>query len=99
MRPIDYFDRGAVASPERVFVAGNGQQFTFAEAKKSTEEIAKGLSHAGFQLGDSVGVYSPNDPGAVVCIYGAYRAGGAWVPINVRNAASTNAEYMAYVKT
>jgi len=99
MRPIDYFDRGAIASPERIFAAGSGKQFTYDEAKRSTEGIAKGLYQAGFAVGDSVAVYSPNDPGAVVCIFAAYRAGGAWVPVNVRNAASTNAEYMAYVKT
>ncbi len=99
MRPIDYFDRGAAAFPEKVFVEGNGQQFSFADAKQSTEDIARGLYHGGFELGDSIAVYSPNDPGAVVCIFGAYRVGGAWVPVNARNAASTNAEYMAYVRT
>ena len=67
--------------------------------KQQTEAIAKALYQSKFELGDSVAVYSPNDPGAVICIFGAYRAGGAWVPVNVRNAASTNAEYMAYVKT
>jgi fatty-acyl-CoA synthase len=99
MRPIDYFDRGAAKSPERLFISGNGREFTYAEAKSTTEALAKGLYAAGFKVGDSVAVYSPNDPGAVVCIFGAYRAGGAWVPVNVRNAASTNAEYMAYVRT
>lgn len=99
MRPIDYFDRGAARAPDRVFSAGNGNSFTYAETKTITEAIAKALVKAGFKVGDSVGVYSPNDPAAVVCIFAAYRAGGAWVPINVRNAASTNAEYMAYVKT
>jgi hypothetical protein len=43
MRPIDYFDRGAAAFPEKVFVEGNGQQFSFADAKQSTEDIARGL--------------------------------------------------------
>ena len=99
MRPIDYFDRGAAKSPERIFVSGNGTEFTYSAAKASTIAIAQGLFAAGFTVGDSVAVYSPNDPGAVVCIFAAYRAGGGWVPVNVRNAASTNAEYMAYVKT
>ncbi|MGR8918456.1 MAG: AMP-binding protein, partial [Gammaproteobacteria bacterium] len=54
---------------------------------------------AGFASGDSVAVYSPNDPGAVVCVFACMRAGGAWVPVNVRNAAATNAEYMGYVGT
>ncbi|MGR8947115.1 MAG: class I adenylate-forming enzyme family protein [Gammaproteobacteria bacterium] len=99
MRPIDYFDRGAAAHPDKVFAAGSGRQFTYEEAKQQTEAIASALYRSKFELGDSIAVYSPNDPGAVICIFGAYRAGGAWVPVNVRNAASTNAEYMAYVKT
>ena len=99
MRPIDYFDRGATANPNAIFAAGNDLEYTYQETRSLTEDVAKGLFHAGFKVGDSVAVYSPNDPGAVVCIFGAYRAGGAWVPVNVRNAASTNAEYMAYVKT
>ena len=99
MRPIDYFDRGAAKHPDRVFASGNGSEFTYAEAKQYSEAIASALYQSDFAVGDSVAVYSPNDPGAVICIFGAYRAGGAWVPVNVRNAASTNAEYMAYVKT
>jgi acyl-CoA synthetase (AMP-forming)/AMP-acid ligase II len=35
----------------------------------------------------------------VVCIISVYRAGGAWVPVNVRNSAASNAEYMAYIGT
>ena len=70
MRPIDYFDRGAAANPDTVFAAGNDLQFTYREAKSLTDNIAKGLFQAGFEVGDSVAVYSPNDPGAVVCIFG-----------------------------
>ena len=99
MRPIDYFDRGVRLAPEREFLVGNGKSFTFAQAKADTEAIARGLYAAGFELGDSVAVYSPNDPVAVVCIIAATRAGGAWIPVSVRNSASSNAEYMAYVRT
>ena len=99
MRPIDYFDRGAAKNPDRMFVSGNGVEFSYAETQTQSTAIAQGLFAAGFAVGDSVAVYSPNDAGAVLCIFAAYKAGGAWVPVNVRNAASTNAEYMAYVKT
>ena len=73
--PIDYFDRGAVSAPERIFAAGGDVSFTYEEASEQTIAIAKALYGSGFQVGDSVGVYSPNDPGAVVCIFAAYRAG------------------------
>jgi fatty-acyl-CoA synthase len=99
VRPIDYFDRGAQNARDQVFVEGNGHSYTFAQAKEETESIACSLYSAGFELGDSVAVFSPNEPAAVVCILAVYRAGGAWVPVNVRNAPSSNAEYMAYVNT
>ncbi|MCZ6894113.1 MAG: AMP-binding protein [Gammaproteobacteria bacterium] len=99
MRPIDYFDHGVQLGPERLFLIGAGKQISFGEAQGMTEAIAKGLYAGGFEIGDSVAVYSPNDPTAVVCIFAAARAGGAWIPISVRNSASTNAEYMAYVGT
>ena len=99
MRPIDYFDRGVRQAPDRPFLIGEGSAITFAQAKADTEAIARGLYAAGFSLGDSVAVYAPNDPVAVICIVAASRAGGAWIPVSVRNSASTNAEYMSYVRT
>ncbi len=99
MRPIDYFDRGAALSPDRIFVKGDDQAYSYAAARSETIEIARAMYANGFIVGDSVAVYSPNDPTAVICIYAAYRAGGAWVPVNVRNAANSNAEYMKYVQT
>ncbi len=99
MRPIDYFDRGALIARDQVFVEGNGRSYTFAQAKEDTESIACSLYSAGFEQGDSIAVFSPNEPAAVVCILAVYRAGGAWVPVNVRNAPGSNAEYLAYVNT
>ena len=99
MRPIDYFDRGATISGDGVFLEGAGKTFTFAETRRLTQDISNSLCASGLELGDSVAVFSPNDPQAVVCIQAVFRSGGAWIPVNVRNAASTNAQYMAYVDT
>jgi acyl-CoA synthetase (AMP-forming)/AMP-acid ligase II len=99
MRPIDYFDRGATRFPERVFVADAHGSTTYRDAREQTHAIAGAMYAAGFEAGDSVAVFSPNEAAAVVCIFACYRAGGAWVPVNVRNSAATNAQYMAYVKT
>ena len=38
-------------------------------------------------------------PTAMLCVFASMRAGGAWVPVNVRNSASANGEYMAYTRT
>ena len=99
MRPIDYFDRAAEAHPEHPALIGGGVSFTYSEARARTEGIARGLYGAGFEFGEAVAVLAPNDVGAMLCVLGAIRAGGPWVPVNVRNAVSTNAAYMTYVRT
>lgn len=99
MRPIEYFERGVRQNPDRLFLHSDDCRYTFAEADALISKIARGMHAAGFTPGDSVAVYSPNHPTAVLAVFAAMRAGGAWVPVNVRNAASSNAEYMAYVRT
>jgi fatty-acyl-CoA synthase len=99
MRPIDYFERGASIDPARPFLVGNGQSYSFDVARQLIDDIARGLFAAGFKLGDSIAVYSPNDPLAMLCVFASMRAGGAWVPVNVRNSASANGAYMAYTRT
>ena len=68
MRPIDYFERGAAIDPARPFLIGNGQRYSFAAASTLIDDIARGLYAAGFTLGDSIAVYSPNDPLAMLCV-------------------------------
>lgn len=99
MRPIDYFDRGVRRAPDHPFVTGDGVSYTFREASTRIGAVASGLYAAGFEAGDSVAVYAPNHPEAVLCVFAAMRAGGAWVPVNVRASASSNAQYLAYVET
>jgi len=99
MRPIDYFDRGARRAPGRRFLVGEDISYDFSAADALIGAVAQGLFAAGFEQGDSIAVYSPNHATAVICVFAAMRAGGAWVPVNVRNSAAGNAEYMAYVRT
>lgn len=94
MRPIDYFDRAVQHYPNDLFVADEEIAFTFEQASRSSHEIAKGLAAAGFELGQGVAVFSPNNALAVVCIFGCYRVGGAWTPINVRNAVPNNVDFL-----
>jgi fatty-acyl-CoA synthase len=99
MLPIDYFERGVRMAPDKPFVSGEGVSFTFSEAAEQISAIARAMYASGFSPGDSVAVYSPNHPVAVLCVFAAMRAGGAWVPVNVRNPSASNAEFMAYVDT
>ena len=99
MRPIDYFDRGVNKDPNGVFVKGTERSYKFSEAKDLTLKIAQGLRKQGLQKGDSVAIYAPNDPVAVVCIFSIFRASGIWIPVNTRNDVSSNAQYLTYVST
>ncbi len=99
MRPIDYFERGVRKDPERAFLVSEDVTFSYRQADELISSTAKGLYAAGFEFGDSVAVYSHNHAAAVIGVFSSLRAGGAWIPINVRNSASSNAEYMRYTKT
>lgn len=99
MRPIDYFLRGAAAARERTFLQDQNISYSFVAAEALINATASGMYAQSFAPGDSVAVYSPNHPTAVICVFAAMRAGGAWIPVNVRNSAAGNAEYMAYVRT
>ena len=99
MRPIDYFDRAVRREPHAPFLMGDDLRYTFADADAAITATAKAMYANGFQPDDSVAVYSPNHPTAVIGVFAAMRAGGAWVPVNWRNSVDTNAEYMAYVRT
>ena len=56
------------------------------------------MSAAGIQPESPVAIYSPNDARVLFCMLGLLRAGGVWVPINYRNAADANIEYLNYVE-
>ncbi|MDP6183125.1 MAG: AMP-binding protein, partial [Gammaproteobacteria bacterium] len=74
MRPIDYYDRGAAAHPERIALSGNGIEYTYAEAVQRSTGFARGLYAAGFTLGEAVAVFAPNDPRAMLAVIGTLRA-------------------------
>jgi acyl-CoA synthetase (AMP-forming)/AMP-acid ligase II len=99
VRPIDYFDRGADRAPDRIALSGSGVELTYAQARDASIAIARGLHASGLIPGDACAVFAPNDPRAMLSVLGVIRAGGAWVPVNVRNPVDVNAQYMAYVRT
>ena len=91
MRVIDFFDRGALLYPERAFmIAEDGVETTYRHAQETSHRTALAMHAAGFAHGKKAAVYSPNHPGAFAALLGIYRAGGAWVPINARNAVREN---------
>jgi len=95
MRLIDYFRRGLRRAPERTaFVDADGRNpVSYAQVEVMAERIAAGL-HAAGCADANIAVYSPNDPTAFCAMIGIFRAGGRWVPINMRNPVQINAAFL-----
>lgn len=99
MRPISYFDRAARQHPDNIFLTNGQYSLTFSEADVMIDSIVAGLYADGFEPGDPVAVYSPNEPLAMLCVFATMRAGGAWVPVNSLTPPESNATYLASVGT
>ena len=93
MRVIDYFDKGVEIAPDRAAVIAGDLKYSYQQARELTHQIAAGLWAGGFKLGQRVAIYSGNDAQAFLCMLGLWRAGGVWVPANVRNAPQNNIDY------
>lgn len=97
MRAIDYFDKGAEAYPERTAILDRGSSYTYSDTQRASRKIAGAMRAAGVADEDRAAIYSINDARVLLCMLGLMRAGAAWVPLNYRNAAAANVEYLNYV--
>ncbi len=93
MRVIDYFDKGVAIAPDRAAIVAGDLEYDYQQTQAVTHQIAAGLWAFGFDLGQRVAIYSNNDAQAFLCMLGLWRAGGIWVPANVRNALQNNVDY------
>jgi acyl-CoA synthetase (AMP-forming)/AMP-acid ligase II len=98
MRAIDYFDKAAEEYAGRTALTDGGIDYTYSQLRDSTQILAAAMQAHGLQAEDRVAIYSLNDARVLVCMLGIMRAGGAWVPINYRNAIDANIEFMKYAE-
>jgi fatty-acyl-CoA synthase len=99
MRAIDYFDKAAGLYPDRVAILDGERRYTYREAGSYSERIARGMWAGGLELEQRSAIYSQNHAAVLFCMLGILRGGGAWVPINFRNAADANVEFLNYSET
>jgi fatty-acyl-CoA synthase len=99
MRAIDYFDKAAESYPDRIALIDANARWSYRELQAASECVARAMRASGLQDEDRVAIFSPNDARVLVCMLALMRAGGAWVPINYRNAADANVEFMNYAET
>ena len=99
MRAIDYFDKAADAFADRVALVDGEFRCTYGQLRASSERLARAMCAKGLADEDRVAIFAPNDARVLLCMLGLMRAGGAWVPINFRNAIDANIEFMNYAET
>lgn len=99
MRAIDYFDKSADLYPDRTAIVDGDRRYTYAETRSFSERIARGLVAGGLQREERVAIFSHNHPAVLFCMLGMLRAGAAWVPVNFRNAADANIDFLNYSQT
>jgi len=98
VRSIDYFDKQVILHPDRVMLIAGDQRLTYADASLMTHRIAAAMLGAGFRHQEAVAIMSPNHGAVVTTMLGLWRAGGAWIPVNTRNALADNIAYLNYVR-
>jgi fatty-acyl-CoA synthase len=99
MRAIDYFDKAADLYPDRIAILDGDVRHSYAETRVSSERIAGGMRARGVEHEQRAAIYSHNHAAVLFCMLGILRAGAAWVPINFRNAAEANVEFLNYSET
>src|SRR5579863_7292365 len=98
MRAIDYFDKAAEEYGGRTALVDAAIRYSYHHLRDATLALANAMRARGLEPEDRVAIYSINDARVLVCMLGLMRAGGAWVPINYRNAIDANIEFMNYAE-
>lgn len=91
MPVIDFFDRGVSFGRSRTAFLSGEEAFSYGEAQELSIRIAAAIQALSPEPSPHVAVFSANHARAFLCVLGALRAGGVWVPVNVRNGIDENA--------
>ena len=85
--------RAAAAAPESDALVAGEDRMSYAQLDAAAGALAARLHALGVERGDRVAILLPNGTEAAVAIYGALRAGAAFVPLNP----TIKADKLAYV--
>jgi amino acid adenylation domain-containing protein len=78
-------ERAAETNPGGEAVRCAGRSLTYAELEAASNAIAHRLIDAGVRPGDRVAIWMPKGIETLACIYGAMKAGAAYVPIDPKS--------------
>lgn len=94
MRLIDFLDRAADLNPRRIACVDGDLRLDYAQVRELTRRISAGLAAAGLRAGARLAILSENDARAFIVMLAAQRAGGIYVPLNMRNSVEANADLL-----
>ena len=98
MRAIDYFDKSANLYPDRTAIVDGERSYSYSEVRDFSERIARRCGRAGWSGKSGRRFTRTIIPRFCSACWG-FAGGAAWVPINFRNAADANVEFLNYSKT
>ncbi|MGA2159205.1 MAG: long-chain fatty acid--CoA ligase [Dehalococcoidia bacterium] len=79
---VDYVDEAAKEHPDSTFLHFKKRKMSYAEVNKLSDEFAAALAAKNVKKGDRVAILMPNCPQAIICRWGAWKAGAILVHIN-----------------
>lgn len=85
----------ADSRPDHLALTGFGGDFTYAELKTESWKIANQLLADGFNKGTRFALFTPNASAAVVAQMGAFRMGGVWCNVNLKNEVEDNIDILS----
>ncbi len=79
---IDYVDESTKEHPDYPMLYFKNRKISYAEVQKWSDELAAALVEKGVKKGDRVALIMPNIPQAIICRWGAWKAGAILVHVN-----------------
>src|SRR2546429_6543242 len=81
-RPDGLLRAAAARKPEKLALESAGDSLTYGELDAAADRVAAALADLGVEVGDRVGIRLEKGIEAIVGLYGAMRAGAAYVPLD-----------------
>jgi thioesterase domain-containing protein/aryl carrier-like protein len=85
----------ARATPDSIALEGSGKLFTFAQLESAAEKVALLLRARGVHSGSRVALLFPRSPELAVAILGTWKAGAAYVALDVNASPERRQQLMA----
>lgn len=88
-----FLEHSAIRFPGKVALVHNGERFSYAEIDAAANKLANYFLKSGIERGDRIAIFMDNSIEAILSVFGALKAGAAFMMINH----TTKAEKLEYM--